>query len=83
MFILIRKLKDEKNWRTSVHDYAKGSVLEYSEHKTALSALRLMRYLHPDVVTYIEDYNKTDYSAKMVTGNSRSPVFLVRLQESA
>lgn len=83
MFILIRKLKGETNWSTSVHDYAKSSVLEYSEHKTALSALRLMRYLHPDVVTYIEDYNNEDYSAKMVTGNSRTPVFLVRIDELA
>ena len=83
MFILIRKLKGEKNWRTSVHNYNGYSVLVYSDHATALSALKEMRYLFPDVVAHIEDYNYSDYSAKMVTGNSRSPVFLTRLQESA
>tara|TARA_Y100000004_G_scaffold77869_1_gene87627 strand:+ start:3991 stop:4275 length:285 start_codon:yes stop_codon:yes gene_type:complete len=83
MYILIRKLKDEKNWRTSVHNHNGYSVLVYSDHDTALSALKEMRYLFPDAVTYIEDYNNTKYSAKMVTGNSRSPVFLVRQDELA
>jgi len=62
MFIVIRRKKDEIRWRVSLHK--EGEVIEYSEHVTALSAIRFMRYMHPDVMVHMKDYNSPKDNGK-------------------